>query len=92
MAAAITDDSDQLYAAAKVAQLLRVATAQKLPEPRTLAHAAVDDADVVGADCAMSWPEADMLQATAKGIWPERHMVTAPTRKLVSSKYEVATI
>lgn len=92
VALSVTDDSDQVYAAAKVAQVLRVAKVQSLPTPRTLAHAALDDADSVGAGCAMSWPECDTLQATAKGTWPERYMVTTPKRKLVSSKYEAVTL
>jgi hypothetical protein len=49
VALSVTDDSDQVYAAAKVAQVLRVAKVQSLPTPRAIAHAALDDADSVGA-------------------------------------------
>lgn len=88
----VDDDSDQLYAVAKVAQVLRVAKVQILPSPRTIACAVLDDADSVGSGCAMSWPECDALQSTAKGTWPERHMVTLTKRKLISSRYEAETI
>jgi hypothetical protein len=75
VALSVTDDSDQLYAVAKVAQLVRKAVPVVVPlVNRRAALSVVDDADT--------------LEAKTRGSWPERYMITRPKVKMVSSKYE----
>ncbi len=88
-ALSVADESDQLYAAAKVAQLVRKAVPVVVPlANRRAALSVVDDADTLAGDCFGGWPEADTLEAKTRGSWPERYMITRPKVKMVSSKYE----